>query len=382
MSFRAHFSRFLDADPSRLHAAAHSHHPWPDVTFVAQQQAWADAARLHDDKWDVVFGEVLPQMQRHIARRLNLPDPATIAVAPNTHELVARVVSALPSPASVLTTDAEFHSFSRQVARWEEAGRVIVERVASAPLSTFVERLRDAVTRGGHDLVFFSQVLFDSGYVIEDLASVIAAVPDDDTTILVDGYHAFMAVPVDLSAVADRIFYTAGGYKYAMAGEGACFLHCPPGRIPRPVNTGWLAGFGELVMGPGETVGYPTDGARFLGATFDPTAMYRFNAVQEWLDDENMDVAAIHHHVVARQDELLAMLGTQLPAPSANPRGHFLSFQLPDAGHVYRRLHVAGVITDFRGDRLRIGLGLYHDAGDIKRLGEAITEALDRRSSD
>ncbi|MDQ1568642.1 MAG: hypothetical protein QOF96_3522, partial [Actinomycetota bacterium] len=55
----AHFSRFLGAVPGRLHVAAHSHHPWPDVTFDAQQQAWLDAARLMDDKWDEVLGVVL-----------------------------------------------------------------------------------------------------------------------------------------------------------------------------------------------------------------------------------------------------------------------------------------------------------------------------------
>ena len=42
-SYASHFSRFLGAVPGRLHVAAHSHHPWPDVTFAAQEQAWLDA---------------------------------------------------------------------------------------------------------------------------------------------------------------------------------------------------------------------------------------------------------------------------------------------------------------------------------------------------
>ena len=40
MSYKHLFRRFLDANPERLHFAAHSHHLWPDVTFEAQQQAW------------------------------------------------------------------------------------------------------------------------------------------------------------------------------------------------------------------------------------------------------------------------------------------------------------------------------------------------------
>ncbi|MBL7599179.1 class V aminotransferase, partial [Escherichia coli] len=86
----------------------------------------------------------------------------------------------------------------------------------------------------------------------------------------------------DLSKVADRIFYVAGGYKYAMAGEGACFLHAPPGFCPRPVVTGWFAEFGDL-SGPPGGVQYRSDGGRFWGATFDCSALYRFNAVRGML---------------------------------------------------------------------------------------------------
>ena len=50
MSYKAHFRRFLEAYPGRLHFAAHSHHLWPDVTFVAQTRCWLDAARLADRK--------------------------------------------------------------------------------------------------------------------------------------------------------------------------------------------------------------------------------------------------------------------------------------------------------------------------------------------
>src|SRR5688572_22508750 len=110
-SLKSGFSRFLGAAPERLHFAAHSHHPWPDVSFDAQQQAWLDAARFADLKWGKVFGEVLPAAQRHIARVLQLPDPRTIAFAPNTHEFLLRLLSCLPPRVRVLTTDSEFHSF-------------------------------------------------------------------------------------------------------------------------------------------------------------------------------------------------------------------------------------------------------------------------------
>ena len=67
MSFKHLFSRSLSAAPERLHFAAHSHHLWPDVSFAAQVEAWDDAARLADAKWDKVMDGVWPEAQRHVA---------------------------------------------------------------------------------------------------------------------------------------------------------------------------------------------------------------------------------------------------------------------------------------------------------------------------
>ena len=133
MSFKGLFSRSLGADPARLHFAAHSHHLWPDASFAGQVAAWNDAARLADRKWDKVFGEVYPAAQRNVASELGLPDPSTIAFAPNTHDLLVRLFSAYPDrgrPLRVLTTDGEFHSFRRQGARWVEQQRMELTRVS------------------------------------------------------------------------------------------------------------------------------------------------------------------------------------------------------------------------------------------------------------
>jgi kynureninase len=371
-----HFSRFLGAVPGRLHVAAHSHHPWPDVTFEAQQQAWLDAARLMDDKWDEIFGSLLPEAAAHIAGRLGLSDPEAIAFAPSTHALVMRLLSTLPSPVRILTTDAEFHSFARQSARLEEDGLAAVERVPAEPFASFPERFAAAAGRGGHDLVYCSHVFFNSGYVVPDLAALVAAVPEHEPLVVIDGYHSFMAVPTDLAAVERRAFYLAGGYKYAMAGEGACFAHCPPGYAERPRDTGWYAGFAQLSDGGGGKVAYAPGGGRLFGGTFDPTGLYRLNAVQRWLDGLGVTVADIHGHVGALQARFLAAAPYPelVPGPEeVGDRGHFLTFRLPAAGAVHAALHAVGVIADHRDDRLRIGFGLYHDAGDVDELVRRLT---------
>jgi selenocysteine lyase/cysteine desulfurase len=374
LDLRSSFSRFLRSDPRRLHFAAHSHHPWPDLTRDAQVQAWDDAARWIDDKWDMILGPVLDEFRTHVAGHLGLPDPSTIAVAPNTHEFVRRILSCFPAgrPLRILTTDGEFHSFSRQVARLEEDGLVVVTRVAVEPFDGFETRLMTQAPH--HDLIFVSQVFFDSGFAmaIDRLLEV-----PGDAMIVIDGYHGFMARPTDLSRLGNRAFYLAGGYKYAMAGEGACFMHCPPGLAPRPRDTGWFAAFGNLSRVQAGQVAYSDDGWRFMGSTFDPSGLYRFNAVMRWLAQETITVGSIHDHALALQDRFLSLASPWIGIdpqsanlPVRSRRGNFLSLARPDAEEIHRRLKALDVVTDTRGQRLRIGFGLYQTHDTVTELIE------------
>lgn len=370
MSWKRLFSKALSANPDRLHFAAHSHHLWPDASFDGQIEAWQVAAVLADRKWDKVMGPVWREAQAHVARKLNLLDSTTLAFAPNTHEFIVRIISALPRrPVRVLSTDGEFHSFRRQMARWVEAGDVVLETAAPTDLLA-------AARRGGHDLIFASQVLFNSGIIIDCIDRLAALARPDGPWVVVDGYHGFMAVPTDLSHWSSHIFYLAGGYKYAMAGEGFCFLHAPPGYALRPANTGWYAEFEDLTLSPG-TVGYSQDGRRFLGSTFDPSGLYRFNAVQRMLTTEGLTTANISDHVMRLQQQFLNV--DPLPMMSLlNPltRGQharFLAFRGERAAAIHHALNDRNVMTDVRGNVLRIGFAAYHDQADVDRLLEIVT---------
>lgn len=365
MTYKSLFSRALAAAPDRLHFAAHSHHLWPDASFDGQVAAWTDAASLADLKWGKVMGPIWAEAQAHIARELSLPDPATIAFSANTHDFLVRLVSAFPKrPVRVLSTDGEFHSFRRQMARWVEAGDIVLESVP-------VNRIVEAAQNNNYDLIFASQVLFNSGAILGDIEALANMAQPEGPWVVIDGYHGFMAMETNLSAVADRIFYLSGGYKYAMAGEGVCFLHAPPGFAPRPAVTGWYAAFDDLALATG-AVGYAPDGRRFLGSTFDPSGLYRFNAVQKMLATEALTTAAISAHVA----DLQRQFADADPLPSlrllnalgGDAHARFLAYQGAEAPAIHAALESRGVITDVRGDVLRIGFGLYQDAEDVARM--------------
>jgi len=382
----AKFSRFRAADPARIHFAAHSHHPWPDASEAAHARYWADSNLLADAKWDRVFGEVVPRAQAHIARIAKLSDPRLVAFAPNTHEFVTRLYSCL-APGRVprvLTTGSEFHSFRRQTRRLQEAGLVEVEEIPTAPWSTFVERFVAAERRGRWDMVWLSHVFYDSAFIASGLDAICEAAPAE-ALVCIDGYHALCAIPIDLTRVHRRAFYLGGGYKYAMAGEGAAYLAIPPGCDLRPIDTGWFASFDTLSTGPGDAVSYAPNAMRFMGATFDPCGVYRFNASMDMLVEAGVDAAAIHRHSTTLQKHFLdglmrlnlkALAPGHLVPPAGVPRGNFLAFDVDDAAAKYQRLKDHHVVIDRRDRRLRFGFGVYHDASDVERLLAAVAAAL------
>jgi selenocysteine lyase/cysteine desulfurase len=379
LSFKALFTKSLGADSDRLHMAAHSHHLWPDSSYEGQVECWNDAASLADDKWGKVMGEVWPEAQRHVAAELGTGSPDSVVFAPNTHELVVRLLAAVCDelPVRVLTSDGEFHSARRQLARLEEAGLATVERVATEPFDSFSDRFLDRARTGNPDLIFVSHVLFASGRTFDRVEDLAELARPDGPWVVIDGYHAFMAIEAPFPATAaGSAFYLGGGYKYAMAGEGCAFLHAPSGFGPRPPVTGWFAEIDDLTLPPG-TVGYPKDAMRFVGATFDPSGLYRFNAVQRALAENGLTTARISAHVERLQKRLLdAVAGTALGRSEllnpvdGRPHARFLAFR-SDRAEVWRdQLKARNCVVDVRGHVLRVGLGLYHDDSDVDRFAE------------
>ncbi len=380
MNYKQFYRGFLDANPNVQHYACHSHHYWPDITRNAVLRYWDDSAQWVDDKWDHIFGVEVPAVQQLIANELKLKNSGQLVFASNTHELLFRLLSAFPwqNGLKVLTTDSEFHSFSRQIARLGEESNIEVVRVATEPFASFPERFVAAAAALQPDLVFVSQVFFNSGVAVPDLTNFVDAVAAIcKATIAIDGYHGFMAIPTDLSRLEGRIFYLAGSYKYAQGGEGCCFMLVPEHNNFRPIYTGWFAEFGALSAAKTGAVQYSQDGYQFAGATMDFTALYRLRAVLELYQEHQISTELVHQHVQGLQQQFLQSLD-EIGHPWLNRQsllhndgvdhGHFLTFRGPSAAEVaelHQFLTEHHIKTDYRGDRLRFGFAIYHDITDI-----------------
>ena len=157
------------------------------------------------------------------------------------------------------------------------------------------------------------------------------------------------------------------------------FMHCPPDFGTRPPITGWFAEFGALTAPPGSSVGYTSDAMRFMGATFDPSALYRFNHIQAMLAGNGLTTTRISAHVARLQEQFLdaiggsAIGGAELLNPlGQGPHARFLAFRSPQAERWCAELAAKACVTDVRGDVLRIGFGLYHDSADVDRLATLV----------
>lgn len=321
------------------------------------------------------MGEVYPFAQAEVARELGSDDPSAMVFATNTHDFIVRLVAACPrrdAKLRVLTSDGEFHSARRQFARWAEDSWFVPELVAAEPFDSFDDRFVERARSGDHDLIFVSQTMFNSGKIFDRLEELAALARPEGPWVVIDGYHSFMAIEEALpAALSDRLFFLAGGYKYAMAGEGMGFMHCPPGFGPRPPITGWYAEFADLTAAPGQ-IGYSADAMRFMGATFDASALYRFGAIRRMMNGNGITTALAAAKVARLQSLMLdALAGSALgDADLLNPVGNgpharFLALRSPDAQRWCKELAAQNVITDVRGDVLRIGFGLYHDEEDV-----------------
>jgi selenocysteine lyase/cysteine desulfurase len=123
-------------------------------------------------------------------------------------------------------------------------------------------------------------VLFGSGRIFDAVDSSATGRPDGPW-VVIDGYHAFMALDRPFGETRAVAFYLGGGYKYAMAGEGCAFLHAPPGFGPRRRSP---AGSPSSRTSAFRRKRRLCEGCEPVhGRTFDPSALYRFNAVQRML---------------------------------------------------------------------------------------------------
>lgn len=380
---RPSYSHFLKA--GRILLTGHSHQAWPDVVRDALLNVFDDAALHVDDKWGQC---IFPKMQwvgGAILERLGFSKDDPIAFGKSTHELLYRLLTCLPSPDKhprIVTTSSEFHSLRRQFGRIAEEGAEIVW-VDAHPREALCDRLLEALVPGTAMLAI-SSVLFEDSYRLPRLEEILLKAIEIGAIPLVDAYHSFNVAPCDWGAAKEHVYVTAGGYKYAEFGEGLCFLRFPRRCGLRPVYTGWFADFGSLSGRPSGSIQYGEGGARFSGATFDPTPFYRAEAVLRHFDRFGLSVERLRAISVRQCDRIIEQIDAggmpeRVVSPrNADLRGGFVALRTDRASEICDILRKEGVFSDSRASWLRLGPSPYLLDDEIDRGVDAVLAAIRR----
>ena len=362
-----HYTRFRVAE--RLLLSGHSHQAWPDVALDGHVEAFEDAARHVDEKWGRAFAKA---EEVRAGFRALLADPrGEIALGVNTHELIIRLLSALDLDRRprLVSTDGEFHTLRRQLARLAEAGLEVV-RLPAQPADTLAARLADAVDERT-SAVLVSAVLFETAHIVSGLGDLARACASSGAELVVDAYHALGSIPFALHDLGlGSAWVVGGGYKYLQLGEGNCFLRLPAhaGDL-RPAVTGWYAEFGALADEHDPSrVPYGRGAERFAGSTYDPTSHYRAARVFAFFEEQGLTPERLRASY-RRQVDLLAAGFDAIGAPDAlitrdrdvplERFGGFLALRSARAGELRRALADRGVLSDSRGEWLRLGPAPY-----------------------
>jgi kynureninase len=149
--------------------------------------------------------------------------------------------------------------------------------------------------------------------------------------------------------------------------------------------TGWFSEFSHLSERGTGRVEYGAGPERWAGATYDPVSHYRAARVFEFFDEQGLEprlLREISQHQVgllARTFDSLDVDPAMISRDRAVPLeavGGFLALRTLRAAEVCRELAARGVMTDVRGDTLRLGPAPYlsdHQLEDaILALGQVL----------
>ncbi len=347
------FSRVLASD--RIYLANHS----LGRPLDQMRDDVVEATRLWESRLGHAWDEWLEEehaFRSRIAALIHAPRVDCVVPKTSAGQGLRAVLNALPGTPRVLSTRGEFDSVDILLKQYAALGRIEMRWVEADVRGEFSTRQLMEALDDRTDLVVISQVMFMTGQVMEDLDALAEACHRKRARLLVDAYHAVGVLPVDVAAMkAD--FMIGGSYKYLRGGPGACFLYLSPEVMEsglRPLDTGWFAKAATFAYERSEVPVLRPGGDAFLEGTPPVLTYYQARSGQQFTLTAGVErLRAYGLDRLRRLKTLLAAEGIEAVGGDA-AHGAFLAVRLAEAQAVVARLEEQGVITDARGEWLRL----------------------------
>ena len=326
-----------------------------DQTFVDIQ---AGAALWHEKMhhaWSDWMAEILVFRSR-IAALLNAARPDCVVPKTSAGQGLRAILNTYDQPIQVVATEGEFDSIDFILRHYADRGRTKLHLVKPRSEGWFDSRdILSAIDRHT-DLVVVSHVLYTTGQVLPELPELVAHCHRQGARILLDTYHAFGVLPIDVTML-DVDFAIGGSYKYLRGGPGACWLYIAPQHLSAgltTLDTGWFAKKDAFQFERNTKPEFAPGGDAFFESTPAVLPFYQSRAGQ--ILTQALTVPRLRDYSLNQQTWLVDRLRSiDLPARGGEAtRGAFVVVRHPQAQVLADRLADRGVTTDARGDCLRL----------------------------
>jgi kynureninase len=312
--------------------------------------------------WDQWIG-ARERFRALVAQLVHAPRADCIVPKTSAGQGLRAVLNALEGKPRVVASDGEFDSIDFILRVYREKGRI--------ELKLLPWRTLDA---SGADLVVLSSVMFRSGEIVPDLAMLVRRAHASGAMVLLDVYHGAGVLPTDLAAL-DVDFAVGGSYKYLRGGPGACWLYVRPDHLRlRTLDTGWFAKEDMFRYLRPDPPRYGAGGDAWLESTPPVLAAYQALAGLELVLE--LGVERLRAYSLSQKKALHGLLRTAGVPCEGEGEGHgaFLTVRHPRATELADALKRRGVVTDARGEYLRLCPDILNGAAELERAAALLGE--------
>jgi len=371
------FSRAIAAAPDRIYLANHSlGRPLDAMDDDVREglAAWYDSM---GGAWDAWMTEIAAHRHR-LAQLIGAPRSDCIVPKTSAGQGLRAILNTFERKyvPRVVALRGEFDSLDVILREYSRRARIELTFVEAGTTGRFEQADIVAAIGGDVDLVVASEVVFNTGQRLDDIAALVRATHAAGGKLLLDVYHSLGAMPVDVGA-HDVDFAVGGSYKYLRGGPGAAFLYVNPRHLDgslRTLDIGWFAKRDRFAYERPDPPVFAEGGDAFLESTPPIITCYQARAGQRLL--LAIGPARIREYSLRQQRRLVELLAQHgVASIGGTPdRGAFVVVESPKAAQWCAALARRDIVTDARGQWLRLCPDVLTRDADLVMAAAALGE--------